>query len=195
MTTSPSPLAERIRATLGLSLDDLAAHLGQNPNRVASVVQDAVPGPLYDRIVEFLDQVEREGLPAKPEPRYLGIREQQLADNSREGQAAAARARRDQHERVLAELAEQDAASRKRYADEARQDAIRRADLGLELVALRETSGLTQAELGAMAGMDASVLSRMERGHPVGRGITATVTNAYRAAAKLAGTPAKAPRK
>jgi hypothetical protein len=191
MATKPSELATRIREVPGLhGLGDIAARLDQNVNRVATVVQDDVPGPLRDQIVAALDEWERNGLPPLPPERYVAIREQQMADNSREGQERAARERQDRHNAILAELAEQEAAARQRIAAELREAAVRRVEVGAELVALREASGLTQAELGALAQMDASVLSRMEHGAPVGRGITETVLATYRAAAKLAGPAA-----
>jgi ribosome-binding protein aMBF1 (putative translation factor) len=97
-------------------------------------------------------------------------------------------ARTAEVQRIAAWRADQatlDAERRDALNQKIRDAALARANMGIRLVELRERSGLSIAEIAAFANVRVDILSRMERGIPVGYREVDAVMEAYTAAAFL----------
>jgi transcriptional regulator with XRE-family HTH domain len=189
MSREVSPLRQRIRDA-GLTPQDVATALNI-PLIVDKVLDGAPAGQTYDRVVNWLNQVEHDSYQPVAAPRLTEAdrlaRAQAAADEAflaprRARQEAQARVdlwQAQERERIL----EERALATAKYADQ----AIERAVLGNELRELREEAKLGLSEVAAFIGtVDASMLDRMERGRPLGCKLD-TIEAIYRTLPKFTG--------
>jgi transcriptional regulator with XRE-family HTH domain len=103
-------------------------------------------------------------------------------------EAARQAARAAQVARIAAWRADQEtleAERREANNQRVRDRVLADTNLGLRLVELRERSGLTLPQIAAFSNVRREILSKMERGLPVGLRDTSVVLDAYEAAAAL----------
>jgi hypothetical protein len=149
-------------------------------------------GTSYDRVVEYLDRIERDGYfnpvahaPLTFEQKVAAADEAFLAPQ-RARQEADARLKAwqaEERERILVARAEATA----RYL----QAGLDRITHGMDLREQREQAGLGLAEVAALIGtVDASMLLRLEAGKPLGCKLDA-IEAIYRTLPKFSGKPRK----
>jgi Helix-turn-helix len=186
MPKTITPLRQRVRDQ-GLTPQSVASAL--NIPMIIDRILDGPPsGSTYDRVIAWLDQVERDGSYRPAAALTEAERNAAAVEAAREAVERPQRLRLEaqakidawyaaDRERILADRAVATA----RYI----QQSVERIEHGRALQGIREDAGLTLRELGAMLNVDFSMLGRIEKGRPTGSKI-AEIDAGYNALTKLA---------
>jgi DNA-binding transcriptional regulator YiaG len=162
-------------------IDRLARDSGNSPIFGRIMAGEMAGSRAEARIIALLDEAEAHGL--QPDAFTLPVVARDVWAEQVEAQQARAEAFHDE----IAERRIEDAARRENMRLRAIKDAEDRLVFGQELAALRASSGLTQWEMAKFVDVPPDVLSRLERGKPVGMGHHAAIRDGYALAVKLAG--------
>ena len=175
-------------AAARLTIEDIAAYTGQNVNVVARVVNGEMDLTQSAKSVDaWLDLVEREGLPPRPEDRYQAIAAEQADANSLEASQRRVRLAGEARKKAAAAQERDALAERERATARYQAEAAERKAFGERLKETRLAADLGLSEMSVLAGLTADQLARVEGGLPTGIGIPDRALASYQAAAKLAG--------
>jgi DNA-binding transcriptional regulator YiaG len=191
-----SEIAKRLREA-HLTSTDLVTRGGWDPATVDRALSGRVPS-LTTKLGALLDSWEQSGLPAETTPRWkvladadaaraAGLSPEQWSQAPTRALQNELRARLvvDREAIAAAERAEM-LRQRALYTERHLQAAADRIRLGVELHDLRESAGLTQADISAILQISVDTLRRVELGKPTGQGMPERITAGYRAASKMA---------
>jgi hypothetical protein len=189
MARTITPLRQRVRDA-GLTPTAVGSALSMEI-LIDRVLDGAESGPSYEKVVAYLDRIEKTGeyVPAAA-----------LTDQERTARAQAAaqeayeaplRMRREAQERLDAyQAAEREAILQARAIATAKyvSAAMDRISLGMALREIREDAGLGLNEVAALIGtVDASHLDRLERGKLLGVRDMGVIESVYRTLPKFTG--------